>query len=132
MRIKAKDFGKDHWSTLAYIETCCVDGKGKVNVLRMRCDPERHPAFAHRGSPIEGTPLRNEYPTRLRENVEIFGHDDWDCVDDMVADGILEWGGTGIDPVFRLTTKGWALAGLARRHRAEGKGYATFRPPDII
>lgn len=29
-------FGKDHWSLLAYVETCCVDGQDGIGTLDRR------------------------------------------------------------------------------------------------
>lgn len=39
-------WGRDHWSTLAFIETLCVDHHGGLSDKHrrnMRCNPERHP-----------------------------------------------------------------------------------------
>lgn len=53
-------WGRDHWSTLAYIETRIVDHSGVPSREHMRCDPKRHPLLAHDGS-RGGSPS----PTRL-------------------------------------------------------------------
>jgi hypothetical protein len=51
--------------------------------------------------------------------------DDWIAVDDFIKHGLLRWEGTGMNPVFKLTPLGWAVAHAARRTRAEGsKDYA--------
>lgn len=47
------------------------------------------------------------------------GHDDWDCVEDFMAEGLVIWEGTGMNPILRLTDKGWALAHKLRRQRAD-------------
>jgi len=47
----------------------------------------------------------------------------------MEHEGLLEWNGTGLMPVFKLTDRGWLLAGLLRRWRAEDKPCASFVPP---
>ena len=107
-------FGRDHKSLLLYIETRCVDNDGKLEKAHLRCNPDRHPAFAHSG----GWDDKNS--TRWDAKVErVVGHDDWDCIDDLVAAGLLEWLGTGTHPKFKLTETGWIVAHGLRRERAE-------------
>ena len=105
------EWGRDHWSTLMYIETRVVDHRGILERQHMRCCTKRHPQFTHQAcrGPI--------------------AHDDWDCVDDMVEAGLLEWHGTGIHPVFALTEKGWAMAHALRRFRAAGNSLVEFKVP---
>lgn len=109
-----ESFGKDHKSTLLYIETRCVDHGGLVDKRHLRCNPTRHPQFAHDGG------WSDEHSTRWAKGVEpIMGHDDWDCIDNMVDAGLIEWNGTGVHPRFALTEFGWQAAHLLRRQRAE-------------
>lgn len=117
-------FGRDHWSTFAYIETLVVDKSGKPDIRRMRCDPKRHPLMAHQGS-MFGAPS----PTRLKDGVLLPDHDDWDCVDELEAAGLIEVGGTGMYPVFALTELGRGLAALLRAHKAAGGNFGDFSPP---
>lgn len=116
-------WGKDHWSTLAYLETRIVDHSGVLDPRNMRCNTNGpHGHFAH---------VANDacYDTRLiGASIQSF-HDDWDCIDDMVAAGLVEWSGTGVNPVFRLTDLGWRVAGRLRRHIAETRKSGTFRWP---
>lgn len=79
-------WGKDHWSTFAYIETCCVDNHGKLSCARMRPDANRHPLFVTHAQIKLPT---QEYPTRLNDG-ELKNHDDWDCLWDMVRLGLIE------------------------------------------
>src|SRR5271154_4036156 len=83
-----ENFGRDHWTTFLYIETCCVDHGGMPNKVRMRCDRRRHPWFVHM-NPADGM-REGGYPTRLRDGAELHDHDDWDCIDDLIAEGLLE------------------------------------------
>ncbi len=85
-RLSIDDWGKDHWSTLAYIETRCVDHKGVLKNANMRTDAGRHPLFMARGfaSPGDGS----RYPT-IYKGGELTDHDDWDCLYDMVQAGLL-------------------------------------------
>ncbi len=96
-------WGKDHWTTFAYVETRWVDHRGMLDHDRMRCDRRRHPVFyaAKRrttafGSDADGA----RYPTRLKTEtacadgrwgvVELAGHDDYDCLDDAIREGLIE------------------------------------------
>lgn len=64
-------FGKDHWSTFAYIETRCVDHKGVPDRNHMRTDRDRHPALAGNMA----LTIQKKYPT-LARGCEIPDHDD--------------------------------------------------------
>lgn len=58
-------FGKDHWSLLAYVETCCVDGQDGIGTLdrrRLRCNENNHPLLKGAYSPTGWQP---SYSTRL-------------------------------------------------------------------
>lgn len=114
-------FGKDHWSTFAYVECRVVDHGGVLNRVHMRCDPALHIAHAHEGS-SRGEPS----PTRLRGGELLPGHDDWSCVDDLDAAGLVESRGTGVNPWFRLTKRGFRVALLLRKHRSKGGSFSDF------
>jgi hypothetical protein len=104
-------WGKDHIITLLYIETRCVDYKGAVAPQHMRSHPTRsHPAALSGGA----------YPTRLADGSELYDHDDWDCLYDLKAAGLLEWPSKPSLPQnVRMTNKGWAVAHRLRRAGAE-------------
>ena len=110
--IEPSIWGRDHLTTLLYLETRCVDHMGTIDRRHMRCDPKRHPLFAHEGS------IGGVSPTRLACG-EQYHHDDWDCLDDIIAAGYMENLGTGANPIVKLTDLGWTEAGKLRRQRAE-------------
>lgn len=116
------EWGKDHWSTLAYIETRIVDYGGRPDKLHLRVDSKRHPAFGHSHRP----PQDKDYPTRIRGGREISPHDDIDCIEDMVAAVVLKWEGTGFNPVFILTDFGMMLCNAIRNHKASGGSFGNF------
>lgn len=93
--VPVEQFGSDHWSTFAYVETRAVDHHGILDHDRMRCDADRHPILATAGrvNSARGLTSRQKYPTRLRSTaeapVELADHDDYDCLDDLVAAGLL-------------------------------------------
>ena len=113
-------WGVDHWSTLLYLETRCVDYDGIPQKDNMRCHRGRHPLYAH----IGGAP----YPTRLKGGGVLTDHDDWDCVDDMRDAGLVRILGTETKPDWRLTDAGWRMVGELRRHRAKGGPVMDFEP----
>ena len=108
-RIPFDQWGKDHWSTLLYIEVCVVDNGGKLDPRKMRCNPSIHPEFR--------TPDIHSVP-------EPGVDDDWSCVEDMIVDGLLNVYVTYylLSPPtvhVELTDYGWQLAGVARQEKAE-------------
>jgi len=94
-------WGKDHWSTFAYVETRWVDHRGMLGHDHMRCDADRHHAFygAKRRALTPDLAARH-YPTRLKTerpaadgtwgSVDLPGHDDYDCLGDAIAEGLIE------------------------------------------
>jgi hypothetical protein len=83
-------FGKDHYSTLLYIETRAVDHKGMLNHDNMRCDADRHPFLAQATKrSLAFPPSATKYPSFLRGGEHLADHDDYDCADDLVAAGMV-------------------------------------------
>lgn len=131
-------WGKDHWSTLGYIETCCVDHPehlvnevlgdeskgqiGRIDHRRMRTDQMRHAELVGHPAPPPGP----KHPTRLQDGKTLDDHDDWDCLMDMEAFGLVEvisyvlgW--------IRLTDYGMMVAQALRNHKASGGSFGNFR-----
>jgi len=81
-------WGKDHWTTLAY-------------------------AFRNAGKPLDHQHLRTahpRYPTRLRDGAILSDHDDYDCLDDLEAAGVLVTSGTRVNPYALFSDEGLKLA----------------------
>jgi|ERR1035437_891008 hypothetical protein len=140
--IPMKMFGKDHWSLLSYIETCCVDnaheGVGNFDYDRLRTNTDKHPwAIGKRESMSFGimgqTYWKDEYSTRLkgysqdRENpvLQPLGHDDVDCLDDLDAARLVEIL-TLTNCKIRITQKGMKFAAAIREHKTQGGNWAGF------
>lgn len=121
-------WGKDHWSTLGYLECRAVDNKGFIKNDHMRCNPRIHREFAHAGSF-----MGKSSPTRLK-NGEMEQHDDWSCVEDMVAGGliVMYWKPISDEPfgcnVARVlfTDKGLTVVQSLRRHKMAGGTFSNF------
>jgi len=127
--ISIEKWGKDHWSTFAYLETLAVDG-GKDGWAipvreRMRTNEITHPHLL--GNTFGGgeSSYASKYPTRLKEG-EVEGHDDWDCIDDMVKEGLLEDVGSGLNRAFIFTKLGKKVAGELRKHKMNGGNFKDF------
>jgi len=127
--IPIEKWGRDHWTTLLYIEHCCVDSGGEPNFDKLRCDTDRHPFYAGRYARHVGTAGLKKYPTRLKGGEEREDHDDWDCIEDMVHAGVVLWVGTGAFPVFELTEYGRQLGAALRQHYSHDRNPNTFEPP---
>ncbi len=129
-RIPPELWGKDHFSTLVYVESRNVDGDGQPIMAQMRTADGR----PRRGKSGGRAPGGGAYPTRLIDGTELHDHDDWDCVDDMVAVGVINWQGTGAYPVLRLTRKGWRLASALRQHLATtgAAGQRTYAGFEVL
>ena len=148
--VPIQEWGRDHWSLLAYIETLCVEsingGVGEIDKRRIRCNPKRHPLHAVMlyGDPRTWKP---DYGTRLSgfwktgeehrgglgegngkttdPKRQIKSHDDWDCQNDMEAAGLV----TVISEAngfVALTDKGREMAARLRAHKSKGGFFATF------
>ncbi len=123
--IPINQFGKDHWSMFALIAHWCAEaGLEGFDVWpkrrQLRIDPRRHLALA-------GWQGRN-FPTTLREGVEISPHDDWDCVEDMEDAGLVDIKGTGLNPVVHITDKGLRLAAEVTAFKTRGGCFGEFVP----
>lgn len=128
-------WGKDHWTTLAYFETLTVDHGGMISNARMRCNPRLHRKFAWM-TPFSPHTAKGEYPTRLKGGVNQPAHDDWSCLEDMIAAGLvngyfrqLSEATFGNSQAYvELTAAGRALVAELRAHKASGGTYANFEP----
>ena len=143
--IEMSDFGKDHWSLLAYVETLCVDshvgkGVGTIDKRRIRCNQKRHPMHAVNanfgvtgwnadyGTRLSGFFLEGEKRDLGRRLIE---HDDWDCLDDLERTGLIEILSEA-NGFVRLTDKGIAVAGRIREWKAKGGHFATFQHSEPV
>lgn len=93
-------FGKDHWSTFAYVETRAVDHDGLLGHDQMRCNGLRHPMMLAAKGPAVGNADARDCPTIIKSaqppvdghygRANVPQHDDYDCLSDLIAAGLLE------------------------------------------
>lgn len=131
-------WGKDHFSTLGYVETRVVDYNGYLDNRNLRCNPRLHSRFVT-GLTTGGA----KYPTRLKDDAEATNHDDFSCIEDFEAYGLLTHELFETDELkFRnnpsfygqrtikitLTEKGIELCAELRSHKARGGVWSNFEP----
>ena len=133
-------WGKDHWSTLGYVEAVSVENAGfqvgqdprmKTNrrhtrVLAACPRPKRTAGFTL------GVTMAPEHATRLKDGTQIANHDDWACLQDFVGAGLFQHGAE-VEPkkVLTLSERGLALTAALRAHKSNGGSYATFESASI-
>lgn len=138
--ISPERWAKDHWSTLAYIETVIVECGGfevgfdprmrqcrhHFRVMKKECSRP-----ARNDHPRIGIPMDSEHGTLLGDGSRIAGHDDWHCVQDLAAAGLFEQRPEEIEPgaVLQLSAKGREVANALRAFRASGGMYGQFTMP---
>lgn len=132
-------WGKDHWTTLAYIETVMVDCGGfqigrdarmKSNRRHFRVMAEQCPKPKRVGAnPGLAIVMQNEHSTKLNDGSTIYGHDDWCCIQDMAEAGLLTLHQHEIEPgvVIHFSELGREVANKLREHKASGGNFAAFR-----
>jgi hypothetical protein len=138
-KVKVSNFGRDHWSLLAYMESLCVDslknGVGEIDKRRMRANEKRHPLHAvnikHGIGPWQkcfGTRVAGYWdsmgkPVKKRQ---VAGHDDWDCLNDLEAADFLEVLSEANGFVV-MSEKGMKVAAELRAYKAKGGMFSGFR-----
>lgn len=134
MHIPIEQWGKDHWSTLAYIETCTVDnqvtaGVGVLDKRKMRCNPKTHPYWAHLPdwNPSNGTRLKGFISEEETPDLLLPSHDDWDCVEDMEAEDLMMICSV-VNYWISLTDQGRDIASQLREHKSKGGNFSNFEP----
>jgi hypothetical protein len=132
-------WGKDHWSTLAYVEHVAVECAGFQvgSDARMKSN-RRHTRLLSQGCPnpkrakstsAMGMIMRPEHATKLKDGTLLANHDDWACLQDFVAEGLFK-PGLELEPgtVLAFSERGHALTAALRVHKASGGQFAQFDP----
>ena len=124
---KLEDFGKDHWSLLAFFETQVVDYPGKhVDLRRMRVNEFKR-GFSN-GCVIRLSGNKYEYGTIFKDNQKLDpGHDDIDVMNELEAEGFCKNTFTDMNPVIQLTELGWGTCNKIRQHKGKGGYFSNFK-----
>lgn len=116
------EFGKQHWSLLAYLETQIVDKAFPIDHRRMSCNEKKR--GISNGSPFG---WEDKWSTENKEGKqEILGHDDIDCFEELESAGFIENKGTLLNMYPELTEKGWKCSNQLREFRGKGGNYKDF------
>lgn len=134
-------WAKDHWSTLAYMETVMVECAGfqvgldprmrssrrHVRVMNSECPRPKRPVSLQR-SLMTAMAMDTSHGTRLKDGRQVPGHDDWSCVQDMAEVGLFDCLSESVKPgvVINLSELGRRVVNALREHKAGGGNFATF------
>lgn len=131
-------WGKDHWTTLAYVESVMTDCGGfqlgadsrmRTNRRNFRVMSE-FPTPKRSGSETFGATgfYPSQSPTRLNNDTDVEGHDDWNCLEDMAAIGLFDVSGLHLEPkkVIHLSLTGQKVSAALRAHKQAGNSFSTF------
>ena len=91
----------------------------KEFIRLLKEEAEKNVGFPTRA--LEGS----HYPTRLKEG-EVKDHDDWDCVDDAIEEGLVEDVGTGLNRAYKFTKLGKNAMAKLREFKQEGGQFSNF------
>lgn len=133
--IQLTQFGKDHWSLLAYIQTLCVDsqsGIGRINSNRMRTNKHKRPHIGNScmiaWNEAWGTRLQGyfECDKVTQPTFQLKDHDDWDCLNDLVENKLVDII-SDVNHFITLTDSGKSLSLQLTQHKLNGGQFATFK-----
>lgn len=144
--IPVEKFGRDHWLTVSYIEAVAVEMGGfqvgfdpcmrqfKRSVIGLRLALHcPWPKRVRRAAPAL-TPdpdAETKYGTRLKDGTVVPGHDDWDCVHDLMAAGFFttkDFEKIDGGEILHLSLFGTEVANQLRYHKSNGGSTANFIP----
>lgn len=131
-------WGKDHWSTLAYIETVMVDSVGfqcgmdarmrsnrrNFRVMYQQCPkPKRMGGRCGIGVAMDA----EKHGSRLSDGTTVSNHDDWCCLQDAQEAGFFV-DGNEVEPARFLlfSDKGKQAMAALRIHKAAGGTFGNF------
>jgi hypothetical protein len=122
-------WGRDHWSMLAYFRSVEVDFDGFTVKFDPRMRQNRRHFRVLGGDKRNGLPMTPENGSRLTDDTFIPGHDDWNCVEDFSAAGLLIDGCGDIEngEVLHLSPLGEALVEAVEAHKARGGTFSQFK-----
>ncbi len=118
------NWGKDHWSLLAYFETIAVDYNGKVDVRRIRINSTKR---GYGNGNISSIGWQDTWGTKMKDgNIPDTQHDDIDIMNDLEEAGFVKNIFTEINPIIEMTEKGREVVGKIREHKSNGGMFGNF------
>lgn len=139
--VKIEQFGKDHWSTFMYATLKAIDYDGyevgydahmRSNRRNYRVLKEENPTpgYAKGALTNDGVVMTDNQGSRLKGNVVLKGHDDWDCLQDAAQAGLFMQSPDEIQPKvkLKLSVLGLEVTRQLLNHKQNGGNYAGFIP----
>jgi hypothetical protein len=137
--VEVKDFSKDHWSLLGYIESRVNSNQvapftGELDRRHIRINENTHSHLCGGHLPREISSWQESWGTRLKgfwtekgtdESRRLSQHDDFDCLEDLEAAGIIKIMST-VNMFIMLTEYGVKVASKLREHKMAGNNFADF------
>ena len=133
-------FGKDHWSTLAYVETVMTDIGGfqigrdpkmRSNRRNFRVMAEECPSPYRAVNKVShpGVVMQDHHSTILKNGQVVKGHDDWSCLQDLANAAFFDTNAYDIQPdtVIKLSTYGRTIANQLREFKSNGGSFKEFQ-----
>jgi len=118
------NWGKDHWSLLAYFETVTVDYNGKVDVRRIRINSTKR---GYSNGNIVSQEWRDTWGTQMKDgDILDTQHDDIDVMNDLEEAGLVKNVFTELNPIMEMTEKGCEVVGNLRKHKSNGGMFGNF------
>ena len=144
-------FGRDHFTSLAYVETVLVvcggflmgaDARMRLGRRHYRVMLQECPRPLRTGlTRPETVVMDREQGSRLHDGTVVVGHDDWHCIQDMAEAGYFMTGkrnspvqvatAEDIEPKawLHLSPRGREVLNALRDFKATGGSYAQFVAP---
>jgi hypothetical protein len=144
--IPASHWGKDHWTTLAYVDAVMTDMAGfqvgadprmrsnrrNFRVMHAECPrPKRATNGGHAAMGAIAADL--SMGSCLKDGSVVQNHDDWSCVQDMAEAGLFTVGPDDVEPreILHFSAKGRAWANELRQHKQAGGAFAGFSAEEL-
>lgn len=121
--IPMENWGKDHWSLLAFFETQVVKNINLIDTRRMRINDKKR-QFGNGN----GFSWQDSWGTRQKDgNIPDGSHDDIDVMEELQKEGFCKNEFTNLNPLVTLTKKGWETCAKIREHKGNGGVFNNFK-----
>lgn len=119
------EWGKDHYSLLAYCEIRATEHRGLLNTNHLRVNQTKR-GYTNGVRSIDSG-WKASYGTQWKDGITDPEHDDLDVLEELENAGLVENTGTEVNPSVKLTSQGLTVAFEVRKHLAGGGKFSTFQ-----
>lgn len=117
------EFGREHWALFNRVASQVLSTPSHIATLereRMRCNDSTHSRFL----PLGYRPWHGSFGTSTKRET-LPQHDDWDCLDDLEVEGLVEIENSTLATVS-LTSQGREVFKKLNEYRSRGGSMAAF------